>query len=70
LAVDEAGNILVADTGNRRIRKITQGGQVSTLPSKSPFARPAGVAGGARLPARRRTIRLSEPSLVGKSLRS
>jgi sugar lactone lactonase YvrE len=46
MAVDAAGNILVADTGNRRIRKITKGGQVSTLPSKSPFDRPAGVAVG------------------------
>ena len=46
LAVDEAGDILVADIGNRRIRKITKGGRVSTLPSKSPFDRPAGVAVG------------------------
>jgi sugar lactone lactonase YvrE len=46
LAVDEAGDILVADTGNRRIRKITKDGQVSTLPSKSRFEKPAGVAIG------------------------
>jgi sugar lactone lactonase YvrE len=46
LAVDEAGNVLVADTGNRRIRKITKGGQVSTLPSKSALENPAGVAVG------------------------
>jgi DNA-binding beta-propeller fold protein YncE len=46
LAVDEAGNVLVADTGNRRIRKITKGGQVSALPSMALFDEPAGVAVG------------------------
>jgi hypothetical protein len=46
LAVDEGGNVLVADIGNRRIRKITKGGQVSTLFNKSPFDAPAGVAVG------------------------
>src|SRR5262249_15559724 len=46
LAFDEAGNVLVADTGNRRIRKITKGGQGCTLPSKSALENPAGVAVG------------------------
>lgn len=31
VAVDESGNIYVADTGNRKIRKITVAGEVSTL---------------------------------------
>jgi sugar lactone lactonase YvrE len=42
VAVDAAGSIYVADTGNNAVRKITSDGLVSTLPGT--FAAPRGVA--------------------------
>jgi len=39
IAVDAAGNVFVADSGNRALRKISPGGVVSTL-AGNPLARP------------------------------
>jgi DNA-binding beta-propeller fold protein YncE len=48
LAVDGAGNIYVADTGNNIVRKITPMGVVTTLPElvgdAAQFNSPGGVA--------------------------
>jgi len=46
IAVDSAGNIYVADAGNRSIRKVTAGGLVTTLfdGSDGQFGQPYGVA--------------------------
>jgi len=44
VAVDSAGNVYVADSVNRKIRKITSAGVVTTLTSSVGFSRPYGVA--------------------------
>jgi sugar lactone lactonase YvrE len=47
LAVDEAGNIYVADTGNSTIRKMTSGGVVTTLAGSAGQIGSADGTGGA-----------------------
>jgi glucose/arabinose dehydrogenase len=53
IAVDADGILYVADAGNRRVRRISKSGVVSTLAGAgseegsavdSPFIRPAGIA--------------------------
>jgi sugar lactone lactonase YvrE len=44
LAVNDAGEVYVADTGNNRLRKVTKDGQVSTLNLFDPEAPPVSVA--------------------------
>ncbi|HEX6184142.1 MAG TPA: NHL repeat-containing protein [Pyrinomonadaceae bacterium] len=45
LAVNEGGEVYVADTGNNRLRKITKDGQVSTLNLYAPPPDPQGPIG-------------------------
>lgn len=40
IAVGADGALIVADTGNNRLRKIAPDGQVTTLPANFPFAEP------------------------------
>jgi sugar lactone lactonase YvrE len=45
LALDTRGNIYVADYGNRRVRKITRSGEVSTVTNVGETWTPIGIAG-------------------------
>jgi secreted PhoX family phosphatase len=46
VAVDSAGNVYVADTGNGTIRKVTPGGVVTTLAGTSLFDKSGNAIGG------------------------
>ncbi len=50
LAVSEAGDVYVADTGNNRLRKITKDGRVFTLPAPAPAASPGATPEAAPQP--------------------
>ncbi len=49
LSVDDAGNLLIADTGNHRIRSLSPGGTIRTLAGISRFGGDNGPASGASL---------------------
>jgi sugar lactone lactonase YvrE len=55
LVVDDEGNILVADTGNNLIRKISPSGNVTTLPASA-------INAGAKTNA---TVQLNNPGGIG-----
>lgn len=44
VAVASDGSLIVADTGNRQLRKITADGNVATLPANNDLSRPIAVA--------------------------
>jgi sugar lactone lactonase YvrE len=44
IAIDDVGNLYVADTGNNRIRKISTAGEVSTLSGPIGYSSPKGIA--------------------------
>ncbi len=44
LAVDSVGNLFIADLGNRRIRRVSTDGTISTVAADVPFRAPRNVA--------------------------
>ena len=44
LAVDNAGNLFIADLGNRRIRRVARDGTISTVAGETTFRAPRNVA--------------------------
>jgi sugar lactone lactonase YvrE len=49
VAVDDAGNVFISDTGNGRIRKINSAGVITSLPFRFPSARSLAIDSGDNL---------------------
>ena len=67
VAVDESGNLYIADTVNNRIRKVTPDGTINTVAGSGGTGRSAGALSGDEGPAT--SARLNLPSGVAVEMR-